>query len=333
MRVACIFSVSALVWLTPALAVADGEAPAVEASTVTEARSLYEKGTELGQKAQWAEALASFERSFKLRPHAATLYNVAQCFRAMGQYARARAKFVEGLTWSREHGDELPESLATSSRGYVAEIERLLSRVEITLAPADAKLAVDGAPLVNDGGAWVAGVASPGAPATAPGARFVITVDPGTRIFTLARQGFQDVVVRETFAPGGSTKLDLQLDRLPARLNISANRPNALAFVNDVDAGTVPVSLRRAAGKYHVRVTEAGFVPYDTEVTVRAGEEANLRAPLEPEKIPITKRWWFWTAAGVVLTGVVVTTYLVTRPEPDRQPLDGGGLGWIVPVP
>ncbi|MBK6459779.1 MAG: PEGA domain-containing protein [Myxococcales bacterium] len=303
-----------------------------EDANVTEARALYEKGSVLGQQSRWADALAAFERSFKLRPHAATIYNVAQCFRATGQYARARATFTEALRWSSDHGDELPESLVVASKGHIAEIERLLSRVDITLAPVDATLAVDGAPLVADGPGWVAGVAPPGVPAKAPGERFTVALDPGTRVFTVARKGFQDVVVRETFAPGAQTKLSLQLDRLPALLHISANRPGALATVNDVDVGPVPLTLRRSAGTYRVRVSANGFVAYETEATVRAGEELDLRAALEIEKTPLTKQWWFWAATGAVVTGVAVTTYAVTRPDPERQALNGGGLGWTVPV-
>lgn len=328
MRVTRPLLLACALWLLPGLAFSQAED-----TRVTEARALYEKGSELGQRAQWAEALASFERSFKLRPHAATLYNIAQCFRATGQYARARSRFREALAWSHEHGDELPEALSDSSKGYIEEIERLLVHVDVTLAPTDAQLAVDGAPLVSDGGAWVAGVAAPGVPTTAPGQHFSVTLDPGTRIFVVARRGFQDVVVRETFAPGSSTKLSLEMERLPAVLHLTASRTEALAVVNDVDVGPLPLTLKRPPGNYHVRVTSKGMVPYESDVSVRAGEEVNLRAALEAEKTPITKKWWFWTATGVVLTGVAVTTYALTRPDPERQGLNGGGLGWTVPVP
>ena len=307
-------------------------APA-RADDVAEARTLYETGSELGRNARWAEALASFEKSFKLRPHAATIYNVAQCFRAMGQYTRSRAKFDEALAWSKSHGDELPESLAVASKGYREEIDRILVHVSVTLSPADATLAVDGAPLVQEGAVHVAGVAPPGVGAPAPGARFEVVLDPGLRIFAVSRKGFQDVVVRETFAPGATTKLSLEADKLPAIIHVSANRDGSLATIDNVDVGPPPLSLKRSAGTYKVKVHKEGFVPYEAQLTVRAGEEVDLRAPLEPETIPITKRWWFWTATGVIVAGAVIGTYLLTRPEPERQPLNGGGLGWTVPVP
>lgn len=301
-------------------------------SNVVEARALYESGSELGKNARWAEALASFEKSFKLRPHAATIYNVAQCFRAMGQYTRSRAKFDEALAWSKSHGDELPESLAVASNGYREEIDRILVHVSVTLSPADATLAVDGAPLVQQGTVHVAGVAPPGVGAPAPGARFEVVLDPGLRIFAVSRKGFQDVVVRETFAPGATTRLSLEADKLPAIIHVSANRDGSLATIDDVDVGPPPLSLKRSAGTYKVKVHKEGFVPYEAQLTVRAGEEVDLRAPLEPEKIPITKRWWFWTGAvAIVATGALVT-YFVTRPAPEPPPYEGGSTGWIVPV-
>src|SRR5262245_30948761 len=49
----------------------------------TEARALYIKGVDLVEKAQWAEALAAFEASTKLYPHATTTFNVGACERAL----------------------------------------------------------------------------------------------------------------------------------------------------------------------------------------------------------------------------------------------------------
>ena len=38
-------------------------------------------------------------------------------------------------------------------------------------------------------------------------------------------------------------------------------------------------------------------------------------------------------ASGAVVVGTVLTTYALTRPDPTRPPVDGGGLGWAVRVP
>ena len=56
-------------------------------------------------------------------------------------------------------------------------------------------------------------------------------------------------------------------------------------------------------------------------------------ATLKLHKPSIVTRWWFWTAAAAVVAGATITTYALTRPAPERPPLDGGGLGWAVRVP
>jgi hypothetical protein len=64
---------------------------------------------------------------------------------------------------------------------------------------------------------------------------------------------------------------------------------------------------------------------------MQPGQKVDLRAALAKEDNAITKRWWFWTAAGVLVVGVAAGTYALTRGETTRQePLDPGGLGWTV---
>jgi hypothetical protein len=91
--------------------------------------------------------------------------------------------------------------------------------------------------------------------------------------------------------------------------------------------GTAPIDVERQAGSYQVTVQKPGFSLYQTHVTVRPGEAANLTAALEPRKTPVYKKWWFWTVAAVVVAGVGVGVYFGTREPP---PVDGGGLQWAV---
>ena len=63
-------------------------------------------------------------------------------------------------------------------------------------------------------------------------------------------------------------------------------------------------------------------------------EEVNLVAPLSREKIALTQRWWFWTGVAVLVAGAASVTYLVVRKDqtPERPAVDGGGLGWTLPL-
>lgn len=81
------------------------------------------------------------------------------------------------------------------SKGH-HQIPPLCSRTwVVTLAPADASLAVDGAPLVAEGKGWVAVSLRPASQASLP--------ERGSRLRSIrarassrTRKGFQDVVVR-----------------------------------------------------------------------------------------------------------------------------------------
>ena len=82
----------------------------------------------------------------------------------------------------------------------------------------------------------------------------------------------------------------------------------------------------------HVRVVmrKPNFVTYETDVSVKPGETANIRGRLPEEQPAITSKWWFWASAGVLVAGAALGTYAATRPEPQRPPPDGGTLGWVI---
>lgn len=315
---------------------AGGHARADEPDTAatTEARSEFVRGTDLAKRAQWAEALAAFEKSSKLRSHPVTTYNVGVCHRAMGSYTMARESFARALEQNDAAGGaELPPSLAADNRALLGEIDKLLARAHVTLSPPNAAVAVDGRPLAQraKSDVLVAGIRDPGPGEAPPAGTFDVLLNPGAHVFTISRQGFADAVVNRTLSPGGNVELTLELDRLPATLHVASSEPGAVVTVDDLDVGVAPVDVSRPAGTYHVVVRKPGFKKYDTQVAVQPGQKADLRASMAKDEVSVTKRWWFWTAAGVALAGVAAGTYALTRGETTRQePLDGGGLGWTV---
>lgn len=334
-RTSFFISLTALVILSASAAsAADSPSP----TEVEQAREAFKRGTELARDTQWGAALAAFERSSKLRSSAGTTYNIGVCERALGQYVRARKTFARALRERRSEAD-LPDATVADLQRFVTEIESLVATLEVTLAPADVAVSVDGQPLeLSDGSAWPTGALLAGTQPAGPGkavgtSKVRLVLDPGTHVFVLTREGFASAVHNETLRPGEKKKVDLVVDRLPATLNVSADRPGAVVSVNAVDVGVVPVSVSRPLGRYHVVVKHPGFVSYETDASLQAGQSTDLRASLKAESPSIFSRWWFWTAAGVLVAGAVTTTYLVTRPEPERPPLDGGGLGWTARAP
>src|SRR5262249_39632274 len=207
-------AVAATTFAAQSLAHADDDADS--------ARAAFVEGTSLVKNAQWAEALGAFERADKLKPHPVTTYNIAQCERAMGRYTRARIGFQRALVDNEAaQGKLLSDSLVSEAKGYLAEIDRLLSRAIITIAPEGAAITVDGRPLdaapaslgASDGKPLlVAGTRAPGPGDAAPRGRFIVVVDPGAHVFTFIRKGYSDAVVNRTFGPGSTLELNLALD-------------------------------------------------------------------------------------------------------------------------
>ena len=321
---------------TPGAATAAPAAP--DDPKVAEARDAFVKATELAKRAQWAEALASFERSSSLRPHPVTTYNIGFCQRALGAYTLARDAFAQALHDDEaKGGGQLPEMLKTEATGYVAEIDALLSSVTVHLSPPGAIVAIDGRPLdarvVGGAPIFVAGVRPPGPGEAAPGSEFRVRLNPGLHILSFTRTGFAAAVERKTLQPGANPDLRYALDRLPATLHIASNQDNAIVTVGGVDVGAVPVDVSRPGGSYKVVVRKRGYKPFEVDAVVRPGEDLDVRANLVEDRPALTQRWWFWTGVAVVVAGAALGTYEATRPAPQRPAPVAGGLNWVVTTP
>jgi hypothetical protein len=307
------------------------------------ARAAYVRGTQFVEKAQWVAALASFEEAASIRSHSLTTYNIGACEQALGHYTRARARLLAALTQNdAAGGSELPAAYADAAHRFLDEIERLLVTLRVRVTPADAAISVDGHPLAESKDAagagagaatYYSGLRDEGGAAAIPTTTFTLRVDPGARLFAVARRGYKDYVVTFTFAPGATQDLTIGLDNLPATLDVSADTDGAVVTVDDVDVGIAPVRVPRPAGSHTVVVRKPGRLTYRTTVAARAGEETNLRVTLPIEKTALTSRWWFWSAVGVVVAGAAATTYFATRPTPSRPAPNGGGLGVVITAP
>ena len=319
--------------------------PARADEDVKGARDQFLKGGQLVKEADWAGALAAFEESARLRSHPVTTFNIGACLRAMGQYTRARRAFANALEESgKTPGADLTPALAEETRRYVGELDKLVANLDLTIAPDGAQIAIDGRPLdAGPNGSFVAGIlpAGPGKPA--PKGKFRVVIDPGTHVITISRSGFADAVSRETLAPGATVEKELVLDRLPAQLRITSNivfegqKPKnengAQVLIDGADVGVTPVDINRPAGKYKVIVKKGGFLPFETNASADPGQNVNVTATLREDKPTLTQRWWFWTGVGVLVVGAATTTYFLTRPDPERPAVDGGGLNWAVRSP
>lgn len=298
------------------------------------ARVAFREGAQLIEQAEWARALAAFERSHAARPHDLTLYNIGVCQRYLGNYTLARQTLARALA-SNESSRAMPELFVSQARTYLDEMNAKLARLVVTLKPRTALVAVEGRPLTRAPGsedAFIAGVAPTGAPTSVALDRFEIVVDPRPVVLTFSLEGHDTIELRREPKPGSREAVDVSMTEQPAQMRIGSNVPNAVVQVDGVDVGIAPLLVSRPPGVRLVTITSGGYTPYESKVTLKPGQLVPLDATLTPEKTPVTKRWWFWSgiAAAVLTAGVV--TYFAVRPEPTRPEADPGKLGWVAEV-
>jgi hypothetical protein len=300
-----------------------------EGADALQAREEFRAGGRLVEQSEWAAALAAFERSLALRSHALTVYNIGVCQRFLGRYTLAAHTLRLGLART-EGSAELPDLFRDQAKAYVDEIDRKLARISVTVSQPEATILVDGRPLeTTPSGDIVAGIALPGEGKRVPAARFVLVADPGAHVITFQLEGHDTVEVRRDLKPGTTEELSMSLTQQDAELQIDADRAQSVVRVDDVDIGLTPVSVTRPPGRHAIVVMKDGFVTYRSAVTLRPGQRTRLAAELPVERISLTKRWWFWTAAVAVIATGALVTYAVTRPTPDPPPYDGGTAGWV----
>lgn len=174
----------------------------------------------------------------------------------------------------------------------------------------------------------------------------------GRALQALARYP-EALVVLEQFDAEASADLKTRAGRLTALLDevrakvavlrLSCNVQGARVRLGDRRVGTTPFEPTRVnAGPALLEVSADGYVTHTQEVTLAGGVvETNISVTLEqasknagvvapmtssttqdkttepPPKKSIFATWWFWTAVGVVATGVGVGIVIATQTEKD----------------
>ena len=121
-------------------------------------------------------------------------------------------------------------------------------------------------------------------------------------------------------------------------IQVTASVAGARVRVGSVAAGETPFTAEITPGTYPVSVEKSGYEDFVQRVTIEAGGVETVHARMElipipetppsvPETppgsgdggdggTPIYKQWWFWTGIGAVVVGGIVTTVLLTQPDP-----------------
>jgi hypothetical protein len=216
-------ALSGLLWLaSPALA-----------EDVAGARTAFERGAQLASEGRWSDALAQFELSAGMRPHATTSYNLGFCERALGHPTRAKKHFARALARdAATSGTELTADLRAATRRYLDEATSQVATPEITVEPAEVTITVDGRPLEPadtspDGERMLAGVRPAGPGERVRHATFVLEVDAGAHELVILGPDGRTRVAHEYFPPQSSKKVRLALPAPVAAKSAPPSTPAA----------------------------------------------------------------------------------------------------------
>ncbi len=326
------------VWLCLAIAllavdVSAGPKKPVESGPIDEvtaqARDEFFKGTAAVKALQWNDALVHFERANNLKPSPVVVFNIGVCQRATGHYVLAIRSFKKAI----EAQGDMPAAQVEEARAFVGELQKNLVHIKVALDPPNARLAIDGRPLVpleeGDAKLLVAGVAPPGEGTTPKLAVFEVLADPGTRLVSASFPGHANVLKTMDLEPGAAVDLPLRLKELPSTIHVESDQARAVVILDGRDVGLAPVDITRPAGRYQLQVQKKGFATYETSLQLTPGQKANLTARMSAEKELITQKWWFWGGAAAIIAGGITATVLLTRPEAQPPDYQRGSLGWL----
>ena len=173
---------AALVVLTPALASAQPAVPDAQA------RAAFDRGIADVDASRFANAVAAFEESYRLRPAAVVLFNLASAYSRLGRHQQAIATFERYLA---EGGSRLPPERVQSVHARIAELRRGLPVVLLRVRPVPFTLTVDGRPQAVTGDE--------------------LALDPGSHLLVASAPSRASQQREVTLAPGGRVTWDVEL--------------------------------------------------------------------------------------------------------------------------
>jgi hypothetical protein len=143
------FRVSVMILCLGAVAhAAPAAKPAASApdETAKAARKAFEGGLKAFKAGRFAEALASFDKAYALKPHPTVRFNIAKCAEQLGEVPRALREYRTYLTEVPEPADA--ETIARAITSLERKLQQKgLQQLMVSADPTDATITVDDAAL------------------------------------------------------------------------------------------------------------------------------------------------------------------------------------------
>jgi len=148
-----------------------------------------------------------------------------------------------------------------------------------------------------------------------------IALEAGNHTIKITKDGF--VPYAEVITVGAGELLELEVDLLPAsaKLVVSTNPVHgAKVSLDGIVIGTTPLEVDVPAGDRIVEIEMSGFAKEQRMLSLVPGKTETLNVSLsklevlkEKPVVPLYRKWWFWTAMGIVVTSAVLPSLLLSK--------------------
>ncbi len=298
MRRACAFLTACVIALVAVPALADESAEDLKA-----------RGNQAMVRLDYSAAVEAYRGALTKNPNDAVL------FYNLGRALQARDDFPAALDAFREFDRKASPETKSKVPGLATLIEEIRGRVaELSVrCSVDVPKALIVVPLA----AKVEGCGP-------TPKRIRTSVRPDTKNLEVRLESDEYQAASITVAVrGGGPVVDIELEpRLKATSGVLRVRTTPASASVSLDGklkGNAPVEVLVPEGSHGVDVDADGYERAHVPFVIKAGDRKDLDVTLE-KTTPLTKRWWFWTAAGVLVAGAVTAgAILIIQPERDAR--------------
>jgi hypothetical protein len=249
-------------------------APSRAADDVAEARAHFDQGSKLYRAGKFRDAIVEFEAAYRIKPHGAIHYNVAQCREKLEQWPEALQAYQDYL---REVADARDR----------AAVRATMNRIERRLAAAGVQ-------------ALLVYTDPPGAAVRLDGkARgrtpYHVTLAPGAYQVALSLDGFAPETLEVEVNMAGTRLVDVVLKPKASAAPLAAGTVGAAGAVAPKPTGS-------AAATGASTVPPAAAPPAQPDLAARPADgQALVTSPAAPLPPPAKRHVPTWVAAGVAV--------------------------------
>ena len=233
-----------------------------------EAKQLFDAGLKLMHLDDFAGASANFERSVALYPTQNSLFNLANCYKALQRYGDALV-VIERL--KRDFAGKLKPEIKEAVEREQQDIQSLVARLTLRTVPADATIKIDGKD-VGQG------------PTLGP-----LLLGPGEHEIEAARPGHRSERRTVKLVSGKDRSEKFVLEVETGQVAVLVNLAGASVFVDGQQVGTTPLTetLSLPPGRHALIVRAADHEDAEREFEVQAGAKQVLDIVLSAKPGPM----------------------------------------------